>query len=51
MSLSSLSALTIHAQVATSGGLNHWVVGGLALGILLAMIAALLMFGAGREHS
>jgi len=45
-----LSALTVQATEAT-GGMNHWVVGGIALGILLAMIAALLMFGAGREHS
>ncbi len=47
----SLSALTIHAQEAASDGLNHWVVGGLALAILLALIFGLLMFGAGREHS
>jgi hypothetical protein len=45
-----LSALTVQAQEAT-GGMNHWVVGGLALGILLASMAVLLMFGAGREHS
>jgi hypothetical protein len=45
-----LSVLTIQAHEA-SEGLNHWVVGGITLGILLAMIAALLMFGAGREHS
>ncbi|HEU4812291.1 MAG TPA: hypothetical protein VFT00_09125 [Nocardioides sp.] len=51
MSLTSLSALHTHAQEATSGGINHWLVGGITLGILLAMIAALLMFGAGREHS
>ena len=51
MSLSSLSALTVHAQEASSGGMNHWLVGGIALGILLGMIAVLLMFGAGREHS
>jgi hypothetical protein len=51
MSLSSLSALTVHAHEATEGGMNHWLVGGVTLGILLAMIAALLMFGAGREHS
>jgi len=31
--------------------MNHWVVGGIALGILLVMMAGLLMFGAGREHS
>lgn len=30
---------------------NHWLVGGVALAILLALLLALLMFGAGREHS
>ena len=30
---------------------NHWLVGGVTLAILLALIVALLMFGAGREHS
>ena len=30
---------------------NHWLIGGVALGILLAMLLALLAFGAGREHS
>ena len=31
--------------------LNSYVVGGLALGILLFLLIALLMFGAGRDHS
>ena len=31
--------------------MNHWLVGGLALFILLFMLVGLLMFGAGREHS
>jgi hypothetical protein len=30
---------------------NHWLVGGVTLVILLALIFALLAFGAGREHS
>jgi hypothetical protein len=30
---------------------NHWVVGGSTLGILLLLMLALLVFGAGREHS
>jgi hypothetical protein len=30
---------------------NHWLVGGVALVILLALLLALLVFGAGREHS
>jgi hypothetical protein len=48
----SLSTFTIMAAEAeTSGGVNHWVVGGIALGIFLLLMAALLTFGAGREHS
>ncbi len=30
---------------------NHWLVGAVTLAILLALILALLIFGAGREHS
>jgi hypothetical protein len=30
---------------------NHWLIGGVTLAILLALIVALLAFGAGREHS
>ena len=30
---------------------NHWLVGGVALAFLLLLIVALLIFGAGREHS
>jgi hypothetical protein len=30
---------------------NHWLIGGVALGILLFLLLALLVFGAGREHS
>jgi hypothetical protein len=30
---------------------NHWVVGGTALAVLLLLLLALLVFGAGREHS
>ena len=30
---------------------NHWLVGGVTLAILLALLVALLVFGAGREHS
>jgi hypothetical protein len=43
-----LNALTVQAH---EGGANHWLVGGIVLAILLAMLAALLIFGAGREHS
>ena len=31
--------------------IHPYVVGGLALGILLFLLVALLMFGAGRDHS
>jgi hypothetical protein len=30
---------------------NHWVVGGSILVFLLLLMGALLVFGAGREHS
>ena len=30
---------------------NHWLVGGVALAILLLLLVGLLIFGAGREHS
>jgi hypothetical protein len=31
--------------------MEHWLIGGTALVILLALLVGLLMFGAGREHS
>jgi hypothetical protein len=31
--------------------LNHWLVGGSLLAIFLLLMLALLVFGAGREHS
>ena len=31
--------------------INHWVVGGTVLALLLLALLALLVFGAGREHS
>jgi hypothetical protein len=31
--------------------INHWVVGGTMLGLLLLLLLAMLVFGAGREHS
>jgi hypothetical protein len=30
---------------------NHWLIGGITLAILIALLVALLAFGAGREHS
>lgn len=35
----------------SGGGWNHWVVGSIALGILMFLLFALLAFGNGREHS
>ena len=35
-----------HEQV-----INPWFVGAIALGLLLAMLAALVAFGGGREHT
>ena len=35
-----------HEQV-----INPWIVGAIALGLLLAMLVALVGFGGGREHS
>ena len=35
----------------TWGGVNHWVVGGGTLLILLIAIGILIAFGGGREHS
>jgi hypothetical protein len=34
-----------------SGGVNPYVVGGIALGILLVLLLAVISFGGGREHS
>jgi hypothetical protein len=48
MSLSSLASAAAEPHTEL---INHWVVGGLSLLILLAMIGALVVFGAGREHS
>jgi hypothetical protein len=38
-------------MVVTPLVVNHWVVGGTVLAILLVLLVALLIFGAGREHS
>lgn len=49
----SLSALTIVAAAAEHGepALSPYAVGGIALGLLLALLVALVAFGGGREHS
>lgn len=54
----SLSLITVAVLRAAEEGAEHgdpaispWAVGGIALGILLAMLIALVAFGGGREHS
>jgi len=47
MSLTALTALTAEAVPS----IHPYAVGGIALGLLLALLLALLAFGAGREHS
>ncbi len=40
------------AEVAEkSEKVNHWIVGGVAIVILLGLLTALLAFAGGREHS
>ncbi len=47
-----LSSLTMAAEATpTAEEISPLGVGGLALGILLALLVVLLMFGKGREHS
>jgi hypothetical protein len=31
--------------------INHWAAGGIVLALLLLLMLALLVFGAGREHT
>lgn len=46
------NAITLANEAAESGSeLNPWVVGGIALGILLVSLFVLLAFAGGREHS
>jgi len=47
MSIIAMAAET-HEEVSAA---VSWGVGGLALGILLFLLGALLVFGGGREHS
>jgi hypothetical protein len=47
--------LAVHLSESESsaggGELNPWVVGGIALGILLAALLAVLAIGGGRDHT
>jgi uncharacterized protein (DUF2062 family) len=50
----SLSALTLQAaEIAEHGepAVSPYVIGAIALGILLFLLLALITFGGGREHS
>lgn len=53
MSLSSaaLHTATLASEAEGAPAINPYVVGAIALLILLAMLIALMMFGGGREHS
>ena len=47
------NTLTFLAESAghESGGVNPWIIGAIALGILLVMLLVVVGFGGGREHS
>ena len=51
--MSLIAVSTVHALAAGEPleGISPFVVGGVVLGGLLALLLALLAFGAGREHS
>ncbi len=53
MSLSMITAAALQAaeETHTEAAVNPWIVGAVALGILMAMLLALIAFGGGREHS
>jgi hypothetical protein len=51
MSLSQTTLLLIEAAEEHEQVVNPWIIGALALAILLAMLGALVAFGGGREHS
>jgi hypothetical protein len=48
-----LSSLTVLAAEAETGGpvVSPFVVGGIALALLLVLLLAVVSFGGGREHS
>lgn len=39
------------AEEGAHGGPNHWLIGALVLAIFLGMLAGLVAFGGGREHT
>jgi len=46
-----MTGIVFHAAETATSGVNPWFVGGGFLVVFLALIVALLAFGAGREHS
>ncbi len=49
--MSLTSTITLAAEASSASGINKWVVGAVALGILLVLMLGLLTFGRGRDHS
>lgn len=45
------SAVVTAAEVAHKQTIHPWIVGAIALGLLLSLLLALVAFGGGREHS
>ncbi|HEY0888426.1 MAG TPA: hypothetical protein VGE38_02300 [Nocardioides sp.] len=46
------TAVRLHEATAEhTESINHWVVGGISLVLLMAALLGLIWFGAGREHS
>ncbi len=46
-----VTVVTATEEHETWGGVNHWVIGGVSLLILLVALGVLMAFGGGREHS
>ena len=52
MSIMSLAVLAAEAGAhAEEEGINPWLVGGIAFGILVAALISLVAFAGGRDHS
>ena len=51
LSVTTLARLAQDVAEKTEPAIHPYVVGGVSLGVLLAALLALIMFGAGREHS
>ena len=46
-----LTAVAAETETHSDPAVSAWVVGLIALGILIALLAGLVAFGGGREHS